>query len=370
MRVLVSARDAGAAHQNRAFVDACLRQRRRFEFEVLLQAPALEIFGGCSAQMRPVDGPVALHSLVASTFDKFKPDFVLIGLSAFGDGVDEAVLWYAKRHGIPSGAIQDYWGYLGNLGTKVYPDVFFVLDEKAKQLTSQRTRGAAHIEVTGSPKHEAYRSRVEAWRQRDRNQTGAGQRVVFFLQPRGVPGLIENVALFLGALDQVDLPVSAAIMLHPSDTNESFLAGLLSSSRTAIKVIVANQNVEVELGRADVVATCFSTVGLDHNYMQLYSAQALGSLLYLTAGERIKAFMREVIGSETVPGADMGMGASFDSAEGLAPPIPQALSDDRERKRYRRAVHANLAPRRSPSSSIADYIENQHDSHQQEGGWS
>ena len=110
-RVLIAARDAGAAHQNRAFVDACLKQSRRIEFLVLVQPPAADVFSGCQVPIREVDLSHVAPSVVGSTFSGFQPDFVLAGLSSFGEGIDEAVLAYAKQHGVATGAIQDYWGF-------------------------------------------------------------------------------------------------------------------------------------------------------------------------------------------------------------------------------------------------------------------
>ena len=356
LRVLVTARDAGAACQNRAFVEDCLANSRRFEFELFLQQPATGIFRGCNVPS--TEAALGLDaSLVDSVFERLQPDFVLVGLSGFDTGVDEAILAYAKQHGVPSGAIQDYWGYIGGHGAHECPDVFFVLDDKARRLTLERIGRTAQIEITGSPKHEVYARQVGRWTRRGGGRADPSGRVVFFLQPRSVPGMLDNLVEFVSVLGDVDLPLSAAIKLHPSDSDGDFLAGLLEATRVAVQIIPADAPVEVELGRADIVATCCSTVGLDHNYMQAYADRSLGTVLYMTIGDPIKEFMRDVIGQDSVPGADVGMGTSFDSTLGLAGWIREAITDERERERYRRAVQENLSVQHSPSSRIADVIE-------------
>jgi len=357
IRVLVSARDTGAARQSRALVDACLDAGWNLRFRVLAQAPAAAVFEGCGAPTRRVGPGTALPSLVSSTFDQFAPDFALVGLSGFGEGIDEAVLAYARRQGVPTGAIQDYWGYLGPVGATRHPDVFFVLDERARELTVDRTRGMARIVVTGSPKHERYRPRVAAW---TRRAPGAERvpRVVFFLQPAEVPGLVDNVALFLAALTRVTTPLTAALRRHPSDPVAAYLPALLAETTIAPAIVEADDGeVETEIGGADLVASCFSSVGLDHNYMQFYADRALGSVVYVTAGAAIKSFMRDTIGAERVPGAEVGMGSTFETVDDLAGWMERTLTDERERGRYRRAVRENFAAGRSPSAEIAAYLE-------------
>jgi len=353
VRVLITARDAGAGHQSRAFVDAALA-RGAFEFHVLAQDPAARSFAEGGVRCSIAESDIDTH--IERAFEAFAPDFVLAGLSGFDGGVDEAALVAARRRGVATGSIQDYWGYLGPVGSTLRPDVFFVLDERARELTLQRTGGSVETRVTGSPKHEGYAARLPEW-MASRRDTGH-PRLVFFLQPREVPGIVNNAEIFLMAAGRLRLPVSVTLRLHPADDDPAFYAAMTARLYPAAEVARPQGPIEAELCRTDVVVTCFSTVGLDHNYLQAFSAHPIGCLAYVAAGEPVRAFMREVIGSDRVPGAEVGMGAMLHSLEELAGWMEEALTGDRERERYADAVRRNLGIRgRVPSDHIAAYIE-------------
>ena len=65
-------------------------------------------------------------------------------------------------------------------------------------------------------------------------------------------------------------------------------------------------DVEIEpfLLSADLVATCFSTAGLDYDYLQYYSRRPLGRFLYLNIGKQIARTLEKIIGKAIVPGSE------------------------------------------------------------------
>lgn len=353
VRVLVSARDVGAARQNLALMRACARSVVPVECTALVQEPAASVFRS-AGMPATVATPATMRRTIDDTFTRVRPQFVLAGLSGFGSGVDEAVLRVARHGGVPSGAVQDYWGYLGPAGSVDRPDVYFVLDAHAASLTESRAPGV-RVEVTGSPKHEEYRERVAEWVPLRRR--GAGHRqVVFFMQPRAVPGVMENLEVFLRAMRRTRVPAHVGVRLHPADPAGRAVGLLAKRLGVSAEILPSDIPVEPVLATADLVATCFSTIGLDHNYLQAYTRRSLGPLLYLHTSAPMRRFMRRTIGQDHVPGADVGLGKAFSRTPGLTAWLTDALTGLSERRRYRRAARTLLPTGGRPSARIVQYM--------------
>lgn len=361
LRVLVSARDAGSAHQSRAFIETASREQARLIIRVLVQGPASSVFDGADIDTVPFLGDDEGGTQTDAALDGFRPDFVLVGLSG-GGGVDEALLTGAHRVGVPTGAIQDYWGFLGPIGARRLPDVFFVIDQRARELTLARTGGRVRAEVTGSPRHERYQDRLAEWVGPERPGNPVKQ-AAFFMQPSQIPGMLENLEAFLQALQCCPMPVRALVRQHPAEPHPDRIIAVVAAAGMPVDVEPPAGEIEAELAQQDLICTCFSSVGLDHNYLQLYAPRALGALAYLAVGEEIKASMRKFIGTDIVPGAAAGMGVRLDTPERLGPWIAGALGSADERDRYREAVRANLASPIAAARRIEHVIHQMSGSH-------
>lgn len=247
VRVLVTARDVGAAHQAIAFMADCRVRRRRLTFSVLAQMPALSAFVAAGVRARPIPQRGS-RTVVSSIFDTFRPHFVLAGLSGFGRGVDETVLAEATRRGTRTGAIQDYWGYLGQVPPENRPGTFFVLDETAARLTLEAVGPDATTVVTGSPKHDCYRALVPTWRRQAREvpRTSAA-RVMFFMQPEAVPGIEENLMGFLKAASRLRTPVDLSVRLHPADRAGRVVRRCLKKTGVSAEVLEPGPGLEASV---------------------------------------------------------------------------------------------------------------------------
>ncbi|MDA1306144.1 MAG: hypothetical protein O2917_02625, partial [Acidobacteria bacterium] len=207
----------------------------------------------------------------------------------------------------------------------------------------------------------AYRKRLRAWiPPRGSSHKARRPQVVFFMQPRTVPDVMKNLGVFLDALGDTGVPVDFSVRLHPADADGAFLAAVCLPDGSPVRVRPARGPVEPLLGQADLVVTMFSSVGLDHNYLQRYSRRQLGSLLYLTVGRPVRRFMRELIGVTAVPGAEEGMGAQFSSPRGLVDWLQAALTTRDERRQYARNVRQALGGTVSPTDQIATFLERIH----------
>jgi hypothetical protein len=360
MRVLITARDAGAARQNLAFAENCLEQNRVVEFMGLVEGPAIDLFKhvkfthtcfDCQSNNKQRSAIGDITQII----NEFKPDFVMVGLSFLGEGIDELVRQLCQRKNIKCGVIQDYWGYLGGFDIKSLPDIFFVLDQEANHLTTQKTNNSANCIISGSPKHEAYKNKLDIWMAQKPLEYHEDKSIVFIGQPSEIAGIFDNFKIFVSALKHVQGSFKIFYKPHPADM--AYLPQyekVLASQKKNYEIIDNNVDVEAVLCQADIVVTCFSTSGLDHNYLQLYAAHPLGELVYLTVGKELLGFIEQVVGIANIPGAKSGMGTVCNSKEELKITLQKFLQESSSN--YSEKVQNCLGMKNSPTETILNYI--------------
>ena len=92
---------------------------------------------------------------------------------------------------------------------------------------------------------------------------------------------------------------------HPSDIKHSYLyENALEENPHPFVMLESDDEIEPFLLSADRVATCFSTAGLDYDYLQYYSRRPLGRFLYLNIGKQIARTLEKIIGKAIVPGSE------------------------------------------------------------------
>jgi len=294
MRLLFTARDAGAALQNSALIESF--RCRHFEFEALIltQAPAAQIFEASGEKFIDIEESTdGIPELIDTWIREFDPHFAMLGLSGTRLGVDEFARKSCLEQGIPCGVIQDYWGYLGQFAGASLPDIFFVFDDYARSLTLRNAEVKVDCIVTGSPKHELFRHRMSGWSGSIIADGSRKKTISFIAQPLSLPGVHAN---FMALLDTFRACLDEATLLvrpHPSNPADAGVLGR-DLARSGLKSceIVASTSIEALMFQSDVVTTCFSTCGYDHNHMQLHSVDFIGHLVYLNLGDDIMATIR------------------------------------------------------------------------------
>lgn len=294
MRLLFTARDAGAALQNSALIESFRRCHFEFEALILTQLPATQIFEASGEKFIDIDESAdGVPELINLLITEFDPHFAMLGLSGAGLGVDEFARKSCLEQEIPCGVIQDYWGYLGQFAGASLPDIFFVFDDYAKSLTLRNAEVEVDCIVTGSPKHELFCHRMSEWSRSIIAEGGQKKTISFIAQPLSLPGVHAN---FTALLDNFRTCADGAKLLvkpHPSNpADASVLAGDLARSGLQSCKIVTSTSIETLMLQSDLVTTCFSTCGYDHNHIQLHSADFIGHLVYLNLGDDIMATIR------------------------------------------------------------------------------
>ena len=355
LRILATARDVGAAQHLAVLVRHAAGQA---SFRLLAAGAAVETLRaigiGAETWTAATDRDASLRDL-ARRIEATRTDFVLTGMAYPGVALDELMAIAARTAGVPSGAIQDYWGYLGAFEPGAYPDLFFVLHESAARLTERRLGAAVACHVTGSPKHEDFRDRVARWQQaggrRDRTRT-----ITLFCQPRYVPGTVDNLRAVARAFATLPADARLRVKLHPGDADAAFVAAAMAPVAARLSFTDAGDTTEALLLGSDVSVTFFSTVGLDHAYLQRYSETPIGGLLYVTVGAEIARFIAEQIGEDEIPLVDAGVGRRVRAESEIAPALIAMLDDQESGRRYREAVLRNFGASQSPCAAVLDVI--------------
>ncbi len=261
---------------------------------------------------------------------RFGASAVVCGRSLVADcGIDRMLIDAARRVGIPSLVVQDFWG---DVWPEIYrPDHYLVIDALAASLTCQRTSATAH--VIGSLKHAEYLTRDFAQlRCQGREMIGltntASAVIGYFGQDlAGLAGygqVLRDVGAAIARLG----PVTLFYKPHPRETRESssWTMSLLRDSG-AHPVLVKSLPIEMAIAAADLVLHCFSTVALDAAYMMCAVDAPEVAVVCVDYPDDVRAYWRPATGLSAFPLVSQGIalaahdGASLDFAlrAGLEP---------------------------------------------------
>jgi len=358
MRLIITSRDVGSAKQNLAFLEQINNEGFLLEVKILAQGPAIQIFKNSEFNFISIEESFSLSnqnnkSFLEDAIDSFGPNFALLGLSYFDIGVDEYVRDYCRVKKIQCGVIQDYWGYIGQYKISNLPNIFFVIDEQAKKLTEEKTDSRANCFVTGSPKHEQYNTFLESWSQLDPFEDYESFNILFIGQPYEMDGYLENITCFFDVLNKLDFPFTLFIKDHPNNKSEIY-SNIIKGYKLDYKILSKDSPIENALYHADLVVTCCSTAGFDHAYMQYYSSNLLGHLLYLSIGKDIVDFFRKNVGDITISELINGMGRVAYNADEIKTNIVDLLHYNKPDYKY--AVDENLKKSKKSSKKIYNLI--------------
>jgi hypothetical protein len=356
----VTARDPGSAHEGAAFVSEAIERKWPFAFTLVGCGAAIEILEGTGLAVTPwpAVSPRA-NALARRTADRIladcQPHAVLTGLAYPGFGPDEAIFSAVSTTRLLTACIQDFWGYVGGFRRGRVPDLFFVHDKLAARLTRERTGRGTRIVVTGSPR----RARMAASGRRSRPHPVKSARprplVVYFGQPAGIPGCLDNFRHFVEALRRTSVPVDVRYRRHPNDSmTADGYSVMLARQPNPFHFSPADRPVERDLLDADLAVTCFSSIGLDHHYLQLANARLLAPVLFITIGASIRQLLRRQVGLPEVPNVVLGWAAGVNSKQALAPALDRLLADPRvPAARFRRRIVRSLGQQKDPAHLIA-----------------
>lgn len=168
----------------------------------------------------------------------------------------------AKHAGIRSAAVLDHWvNYperFVRAGETVWPDEFWVVDEDALVLASERFPGAC-VRLKPNAYLDEQLARIRPL------EVGAPERVLYVLEParsdwsREVPGEFQALDYWLEHFGKLGLPRSVPIRLrpHPSEPPGKYRDWLERHSGVDVQ-LDDSPDLSEAIGRASVVAGCQS----------------------------------------------------------------------------------------------------------------
>ncbi len=257
------------------------------------------------------------------------PWAVLTGLSSPGAvGVDEAV--HAARGDIPGLTFQDFWGEV-NTGLGVLPDRLLVLDSVARRW-SEVLHGVPASEV-GSPKHQSYTAlQPEILRREARQALGmlpADRLIGWFGQAlwplAGYRITMRNI------VNEVTKQMPDARVLyrpHPRESTAMVDATFRLLREHGVQVADTRLLPYVsQLCACDIVASAFSTCGLDLAYLQQISSEPLGVPLYLFHEPDVRDVSPVLSRFKALPLTECGCSLEVENAEALPARFADALQE-------------------------------------------
>ena len=180
--------------------------------------------------------------------------------------------------------------------------------------------------------------------------------ILYIAQPSEIKGTLENFVTFVDVLSELDFSIKVFFKPHPNEQNKiEFYEKILSKLPHEFEILTSKVEIENYIYFADLVVTCFSTSGIDHNFLQYYSDKELGDLVYLNAGKDILKSMERVIGVPYVPGTDVGLGHVCSSNYDFNRFLIKNLNGIRSN--YKQTVKDRISMVDGPTASIYSSIE-------------
>ena len=255
---------------------------------------------------------------------------VVCGLSPASEtGIDEIVIAGARIHGIPSVAVQDFWG-------DVRPD---------KALKHTRFTGIDFLRL----------------RREGRAALGVGLTaplIGFFGQNLlAVEGYLEVLSDIGRASASIGGGTKLFYKPHPRES-DACLASTLRHLKAAgaVPLLMESTMIESAIAAADVVLSCFSTVGLDAAYMMCAEDAPAVSIICADYPADVRDFWRPSTGLGAFPLVTAGLALAAHDGRSLREAMRLGL-DIQERRRQALASHSAFGKPGTPIQNALKAIE-------------
>jgi len=372
--ILFTARDIGAAQQIKYIIKAF--DKSGFKISVIASGVAYKflIQEGLNPLLFSIDGDVhfldtnasesKIELLIKTSYKIIKriyPDAVFCGLTTYGYGIDEGVLYCASKNrlNIPSFQFLDTWGTFNHLRDG-YPDIYFAIDRASVRLGIMGAK--APVEVVGSPKHVAYSDiSIALLRKKTREKLNLGlngKLVGYFGQDPEAPGQEYN---FMKLIETINSSVldgvkcKLLVRMHPAyrDRYERFWR-FLDGMKIDTVDVSDGFSVEEILCACDLVTTCFSTTAADHAFLSRFSSEPIGVVMYLLCGDDIKDYMVKNFGYWKIPILEDGIGYFAEYHDQIPNLIEHILNDAYATLNYFKSTKSLIID--NPSKRIIDIV--------------
>lgn len=357
IKILLTARDPATALAFKVLLPELVSDPL-FDVRVCAQAPADQIL---QVKNFVVTWPAreSLSDQVAkleAICNSFKPDVVLTGISGPDSGVDEAALIWAQNEGLPSYALQSYWGDI-NQAVDTLPGTVFVLDEAAVRLTKKRYPDLRCVPV-GSLKH-ANTKPVDVFTIRDQLRPSLVKSnevlIGFYGQPLEEQlGYLVTLETMARKLSYWSRPFKLMYRAHPKESR-AFQARSLALLQSFLgnRVFEDPQNdLDSSLGICDLVVSVYSTCGYDNLYLNQPLKYLYNASVFLWFESELQQWFYRYSGLRSLPLVEEGVVLCVEHEDELLPVFDLGLSQE-VKKCLKRKIDQYLPP---PGDSIEKLI--------------
>lgn len=361
-RLLISARDPGAAHS----IEPVIRTAQtddRFVVTVFADGMASDIFsaGGIeflpgNVSIAPKDDLTARTGLAAAgeaIIEQVSPDAVLAGSSGPDAGLDEALLCAAAAKPATTFLLQDYWGDI-NPAVRDQINLCFVIDQRAADLTGRLHNTPCCI--SGPPRYADFAGmKIARMREgaRERLRATPMQTVAGIFGQPFLPrdAWVRSCMSFIETLNQIEPNAITFYKPHPKEDPAGTQIILDRAAEHGKKVERADEEDTLGLlASCDVAASGFSNCGYDLAWLTRYAPAPLGVMIFLMTEFTIRDSWQEFTGLKSNPVADQGLALVADDEAGLNTAITTALQPEFRVEAQKRARH--ILPDAADSSTI------------------
>lgn len=347
-RLLMSARDPSTAI---AFERVIAENARSgmFEIKILASGVAMaqlaSISGVPSLDVVSVDASTGKKSETALTREimaRWQPDLCLSGVSGPDHGIDEILISEAAHHQIKSYVFQSYWG---DLNPKSIPflDSVLVVDRFAADVTASKT--SAKIVIVGSPQYDTVRDiDIEDHRQVFKSAVRSEPQhpvVAVMGQPlEDYAGYFRTFEVLADAIQGIQgIQPVIAFRNHPKESLRSVEQILnVFHDRGLIVADTADLTLNNILCGADLVATPFSTTGVDLQMLNRVSDTPLATTCYMMFEPELVDVFQRLSGLDAIPNSDPTLAACLTDRATIAADVQLALSQEARNARWH-AIH-------------------------------
>ena len=174
----------------------------------------------------------------------------------------------------------------------------------------------APIKIVGSPKHCSYALKpIFQWRETVRQRLKVGDKdklIGYFGQDPYDVGQEYNFKLFINAVINYNSKhkrCKLAIHKHPAYRNKyGYFLDYLKNIAVDIVDTSEVYTTEELLSACDLIASCLSTVAVDHAYLTSLMNRPIGVALHLLCGDAIKEYFSKNFGYWKLPIVEKGIG--------------------------------------------------------------
>jgi hypothetical protein len=356
MRFILTSRDPSSAIALKNLILE-ISVNGEHQLKLITQSPASEMLDSVLSDHVVLNTDNASHEpkeILINSFRTFMPDVLICGISGPDSGIDEIAIEVAKEVGVPSFAIQSWWGD-HNPTCGVLPNTFLVIDQEASKQTRKRFPEAHCIEV-GSLAHAHYqdlsvRKLISDGVMTERIKSSRPS-LCFYGQPlHFLPGYVETVRYLWSSMESRDIRL--LYRPHPKETSET-LKVLAETIRTSCQVPFnydTHKSTLQSLCSHSLILSYYSTVCIDNIYLNRSSPKVFNRAIYLWIEDDLMDWWGRHNSSLTIPLVDAKIIQTIQRKEDLKHQIMDCLSPH-HLERLTTQINTVLDPSDSPRKSV------------------